>query len=174
MSGRNILKLLRGGDRRSLGRADEVAARVSKNLKLFPALMRGLWDEDPLVRMRAADAAEKVTRAHPKLLTRYKRELFGLMGESEQIEVRWHLAAMITRLPLHGAERELAVDLLHGYLEDRSAIVRTFALQALFDLAKDDAGMRPGVIELLRQATRTGTAAMRARSRKLLPILERM
>ena len=57
----NILALLEG-DRRSIGRADEVAATVSKNHGLFPRLMRGWWSEDPLVRMRAADASEKITR----------------------------------------------------------------------------------------------------------------
>jgi hypothetical protein len=63
-----ILTLLEGGDRRSVGRADEVAALVSRNPKLFPQLIAGLWSDDPLVRMRAADAAEKVTRTAPQLL----------------------------------------------------------------------------------------------------------
>jgi hypothetical protein len=40
------------------------------------------------------------------------------------------------------------------------------------DLTKDDPSNRPGVIELLRQATRSGTPAMKARSRKLLRHLE--
>src|SRR5215472_10461360 len=78
-----ILALLQGGDRRSIGRADEVAALVSRNSKLFPRLFAGFWSDDPLVRMRAADAAEKVTRAAPKLLQRYKEELLGLLAESE-------------------------------------------------------------------------------------------
>ena len=55
----DILSLLKGGDRRSIGRADRVAEIVSKNRKLFPQLMAGLWSDDDLVRMRAADAAEK-------------------------------------------------------------------------------------------------------------------
>jgi hypothetical protein len=62
--------------------------------------------------------------------------------------------------------------LLVGYLEDRSSIVKTFALQGLADLAQDDPSIRPGVIEILRQATRTGTAAMKARGRKLLGWME--
>ena len=62
--------------------------------------------------------------------------------------------------------------LLNRYLEDRSSIVKTFALQGLADLAQDDLGLRPRVLEILREATRTGTAAMKARSRKLLTRLE--
>jgi hypothetical protein len=62
MPRKRILSLLAGGDRRTIGRADEVAAMVSKAPELFPELIAGLWSESPLVRMRAADASEKVTR----------------------------------------------------------------------------------------------------------------
>jgi hypothetical protein len=57
---------------------------------------------------------------------------------------------------------------LTGYLNDRSSIVKTFALEGLADLAQNDPGIRPAVIETLREATRTGTPAMKARGRKLL------
>jgi hypothetical protein len=94
------------------------------------------------------------------------------MAETRQQELRWHLAAMIPRLPLNARERRRAVSVLHGYLEDRSSIVKTSALQALADLAQGDASLRPKVIEALREATRSGTPAMKARSRKLLLNLE--
>lgn len=168
-----ILPLLSGGDRRSIGHADKVTAIVSRDLTLFPELMNGLWSEDPLVRMRSADAAEKVTRQNPELLKPYKAELLGLMAETGQQELRWHLAAMIPRLSLNASERRRAAASFEDYLEDRSSIVKTFALQGLADLATDDPDLRPSVIELLRAAERGGTPAMRARSRKLLPRLER-
>jgi len=63
---------------------------------------------------------------------------------------------------------------LNRYLEDRSSIFKTSALQGFADLAQDDASIRPGVIEILREATRSGTAAMKARGRKLLIRLERL
>ena len=173
MPSKNILLRLAGGDRRSIGRADEVAAIVSRNLRLFPQLIAGLWSDDALVRMRAADAAEKVTRERRELLRPYKKELLGLMAEAEEQELRWHLAAMVPRLALNPRERQLASSLLHGYLEDRSSIVKTFALQGLADLAEEDPDIRPSVIELLRESARSGTPAMRARSRKLLVRLER-
>jgi hypothetical protein len=172
MSRNNVLRLLEGGDRRTIGRANQVAAIVAKSLRLFPKLIAGLWSADPLIRMRAADAAEKVTRKHPELLTPFKKELLGLMTEATEQEMRWHLAAMVPRLPLNAAERELAISSLNGYLEDRSSIVKTFALQGLADLAQNDSSIRPGVVETLREATRNGTPAMKARGRKLLLRLE--
>jgi hypothetical protein len=172
MSRRNILQLLEGGDRRSIGRANEVAAILAKHPGRFPELIAGLWSEDPLVRMRAADATEKFTRENRELLKPYKKELLGLMAETRQQELRWHLAAMIPRLPLTARERRLAVSSLNVYLEDRSSIVKTSALQGLADLAETDPDLRPQVIELLRASTRSGTAAMKARSRKLLLHLE--
>ncbi len=172
MHSKDILSRLAGGDRRSIGRSDKVAAMVSKNPRLFSKLIAGLWSEDLLIRMRAADAAEKVTRKNRELLWPYKKELIGLMAEAGEQELRWHLAVMIPRLPLNAKERELTVSLLNSYLEDRSSIVKTFALQGLADLAEDDASLRPKVIEILRESSRAGTAAMKARSRKLLFRLE--
>lgn len=169
---RNLLTLLEGRDRRSIGRADQVAVAVSRNRALFPALMQGWWSDDPLVRMRAADATEKVTRKNPDLLTAYKKQLLNLLPKVEQQELRWHLAALVPRLPLSRRQRHAAASSLRCYLQDQSSIVKTCALQALADLAKDDSAMRPEVKKLLSQSLRNGTPAMKARSRKLLRQLD--
>jgi hypothetical protein len=169
----NILALLEGSDRRTIGRADQVATLVSNDPKLFPELIAGLWSEDPLVRMRAADAAEKVTRKHPDLLNPFKKELMGLMAAANEQELRWHLAVMVPRLILNPKERQDAISVLNLYLTDRSSIVKTFALQGLADLAENEPNIRSSVIEILREATRNGTPAMKARSRKLMLHLER-
>ena len=145
-----------------------MAEMVSSDAKLFPELIAGLWSEDPLVRMRAADAAEKVTRQHRELLQPYKKELLGLMSEAQEHELRWHLAVMVPRLVLNAKERWSVMSSLKGYLEGRSSIVRTFALQGLADLAQGEPSLRPGVVEILRESARKGTPAMKARSRKLL------
>jgi hypothetical protein len=172
MPSEDILSALGGGDRRSTGRADEVAALVADEPRLFPKLMAGLWSTDPLIRMRAADAVEKVTRTRCELLRPYKKELLGLAAEASQQEVRWHLAAMLPRLALTGCERQAAIFSLRSYLDDHSSIVKTFALQGLAELAEQEPRVQPEVVELLRQAERNGTPAMRARSRKLLKRFE--
>ncbi len=63
-----ILGKLQGGDRRSIGRSDEVVAQVLADPALLAPLAEGLLADDPLVRMRAADALEKVTAQHPDWL----------------------------------------------------------------------------------------------------------
>src|SRR5271155_814744 len=163
MPPKNILALLKGGDRRTIGRADQVATIVSKDSGQFPQLISGLWSSDQLVRMRAADAAEKVTRKRPEFLLPYKKELLGLMIETGEQELRWHLAVMVPRLLLNARERQDAISALQSYLKDRSSIVKTFALQGLADLAQDEASIRSAVIAILREATRNGTPAMKAR-----------
>jgi hypothetical protein len=106
--------VLKGADRRSIGRANEVAALVLREPQQFPELIGLLWSDDPVLRMRAADAAEKVTVKRPELLSPYKRELLGLLAEAEQIELRWHLAAMVPRLALSADERQHAAAALRA------------------------------------------------------------
>jgi HEAT repeat protein len=163
-----IASVLDGSDRRSIGRVDQVVRLVLNAPRRFPELIKYLSDENPVVRMRAADAAEKVSARKPRLLDRHKGELLGLLSEADEIELRWHLAAMVARLRLTPPERRRAVTAFYRYLNDRSSIVKTFALQGLADLARDDAALRGGVRQLLEDAVRSGTPAMRARARKLL------
>jgi len=173
MPRQKLLALLRGGDRRSIGRADQVAAKVSKDPELFPELIAGFRSGDILVRMRTADAAEKVSRTTPELLQPHKSTLLGLMAETQEQELQWHLAAMVPRLALDSEERQHAASLLKSYLKAHSSIVKTSALQGLADLARDDPTLRATAIEVLRKAQRNGTPAMKARSRRLLHDLGR-
>ncbi|HYL61218.1 MAG TPA: hypothetical protein VE077_01245 [Candidatus Methylomirabilis sp.] len=168
MPPQEIAALLQGSDRRSIGRSNEIVRVVLKNPRRFRELIACLWNEDPVVRMRAADAVEKVSAQKPRLLDRYKSQLLGLLAETTQIELRWHLAQIIPRLKLTAAERQRAVVSLRNYLDDRSSIVKTFALQALFDLSPDDSTLRDDVKQLLEEVFHSGTPAMKARARNLL------
>lgn len=168
MPHQKIAAMLEGTDRRAIGRANKVARLVLENPRRFRELIKSLWDENPVLRSRAADAAEKVSAKKPLLLDCHKSEFLGLLAETEQIELRWHLAAMVPRHRLTPAERHRAAAALVRYLEDRSSIVKTCALQGLADLTRNDPSLRRQAVELDVHAERSGTAAMKARSRKLL------
>ncbi len=163
-----ILKKLRGGDRRSIGRANEVVADMLDDPSLFGIVFQGMLDDDPLIRMRSADAIEKVTTRYPDYLQPYKEILIKQIARSEQQEVRWHVAQLIPRLQLNQQERMVLFDVLCMYLTDASNIVKTFSMQALADLAEQDSTLRQEVIRLLEVLTKTGSPAVKNRGDKLL------
>ena len=167
-----LVRELSGGDRRSIGRSNIVVSKVFRDPSRFAEIVDGLSDADPLVRMRCADVAEKVSLAHPEWLRSHKRKLLRLAACSVEPEMRWHLAQMVPRLKLTRDERRGTQAILLRYLDDKSIIVKTFAMQALFELAARDPVLRRRILPLLRDAVRTGSPAMRARARKLINILK--
>ncbi|MCP4623295.1 MAG: hypothetical protein GY850_07150 [bacterium] len=168
-----LLKKLQGGDRRSIGKVDEVVDQVLRSAALFEELINGLIVDDPLIRMRSADAVEKITQVKPEWLTPYKKILIQLAGDSNQQEVRWHMAQILPRLTLNPRERKAIVDILYSYLNDKSKIVVTFALQALTDFAVEDIRLKQRVIGVLEEFTKTGSPAIKNRGRKLLQKLNK-
>ena len=164
----DILHKLAGHDRRSIGRVNEVVEDVLHDLSLFEVVFNGVLSDDPIISMRCADAMEKITAEHPEYLQPFKAKLIHQVAKSEQQEVRWHVAQMIPRLDLSVEEREVVVAILLDYLNDRSKIVRTFSMQALADLADEDAHLRDQLIPLLEELAETGSPAMRSRGQKLL------
>jgi hypothetical protein len=167
-----ILKKLQGGDRRSIGKVDEVVNQVLGSAALFEELINGLLVNDPLIRMRSADAIEKITLVKPELIAPHKKILIQLAGDIDQQEVRWHMAQILPRLTLKPGDRKTIVDILFTYLNDKSKIVVTFALQALADFAAENKKLRLRVIRVLEEFTETGSPAIKNRSRKLLQKLK--
>ncbi|MGD8245058.1 MAG: hypothetical protein PVI63_07690 [Anaerolineae bacterium] len=167
----SILQKLKGGDRRSIGRVDEVVTQVLRDPALFDSLFRGMLDDDPVVRMRSADAVEKITAQRPQLLQAYRSDLLQDVARSRQKEVRWHAAQMLPRLELTQDEQEAAVEILLHYLDDDSKIVKTFSMQTLADFAQTDASLRSRVVPLLEALTETGSPGMKSRGRRLLQML---
>jgi hypothetical protein len=173
-----------GRHRISSGRTAEVINLVRANPKKITQLLECLWDEDPCVAMRAADALEKLTRRRSPipdeiqksllktLQGAWKAPLIGLLAEATENKLRWCLAQVVTRLTLTVPECKRVAETLLSYLDDKSSIVKTCALQGLADLTKQDASLLPEVIDQLNIHSRSGTPAMRARGRMLLKQLE--
>ncbi len=127
---------------------------------------------DPVLRMRAADAVEKITRRRADLLGGLEDRVLTEVAAIDQQEVRWHVAQLLPRLAMSAPQRARAITILRGFVDDDSRIVRTFAMQVLADLAEHDEQLRRWVLPLLAELTRTGTPAMRSRGRKLLARLQ--
>ena len=60
-----IIQKLTGGDLRSIGKAEEVVEDILRNPSLFTEVFDGMLHDDPRVRMRSADALEKVSSKNP-------------------------------------------------------------------------------------------------------------
>ena len=163
----DLAAMLSGGTRRSIGRSEEAAAIAFEDAAARMSLVRLLDHDDPLVRMRAADALEKMSAKDPALIQGYKRHLLGLLARETQQEVRWHLAQMAPRLSLTDAERAQAFEDLKGYLSDQSVIVQAWALTAIAEIATSDARFEAAAERLLTEASSSDHAAMRARAKAL-------
>jgi hypothetical protein len=163
-----IRNLLMGGKRLDPGRAKEVAAILLKQSGKTAKVIELLWDDNPGVANRAADALERASCVRPELLAPWKDALLGRMADAAENKLRWNLALMIPRAELTVADTERAAAILRPWLDDKSSIVKTSAMHGLAGLTRWNPVMRAEVLDMLRILSRTGTPAMRARGRILL------
>jgi hypothetical protein len=169
----DILSKLKGGDLRSKGKSEEVVAIILKQPSLFGEVFEGMLNDDPVVRMRAADAIEKVSKLHPEYLKDYKKRLIQEVYKIDQQEVRWHVAQMFSRLELNENEKELIVNLLFSWLEESSSnIVRVNSMQTLSDLAGENRELRSLVLEKLQEIIQIGSPSTVSRGKKLIKKLK--
>jgi len=164
--------MLLAGAPRSIGGADDVVALVLAEPAMLGTLLACLCAEDRRLVARAANAAEKLSRQIAPGFQRHKGFLLDLLSHARQPELRWQLALILPRLQLSVPEAEHCAAVFQASLKDRSSLVKTFAMQGLVDLLRQNPAPHDAVIELLQLYSRSGTAAMRARGRILLKQLE--
>ena len=163
----SIHKRLEGGDLRSIEKADTVVEDLHKDPSLFDEVFDCLYSDKPGVRMRSADVIETFTSKHPEYVNPYKNKLLYEVSRINQKEVRWHVCQIIPRLELNTKEIDQAFMLFKEYLDDNSSIVKTFAMQALFDLAQLNKNLMPEVTSIINDCLKNGSPAMKSRAKKL-------
>lgn len=169
----SILKKLAEGDMRMKGRSEEVVRQVLDHPRLFNDLFQGLTDTNPGVRMRSADALEKISSQKPELLRPHTRELITIAEKADQQEVQWHVAQMLSYVPLTGEEAETVVKTLQNYItRSQSNIVKVMALQTLVNIAGTHSTYKLRVHHFVEQALETGTPSIVARAKKLIRQLD--
>jgi hypothetical protein len=161
-----------GRHRLDPGRSRDLAELMLAKPRKVGQLIECMWDEDPGIVNRAADALERATYHRPKIAQAWKESLIGLMAEAEQNKLRWNLALLVPRLELSVADARRAAAALRGYLDDPGSIVKTAAMHGLTGLTRHDRELLPEVLDMLRILSRSGTPAMRARGRILVKSLE--
>src|SRR6266568_4757280 len=118
-----IRSMLLMGKRIAAGRAPQVAAIMLAHPRKTDQAIECLWDDDPGVANRAADALERASCGNPKLLAPWKDVLLGRMADATENKLRWNLALMIPRVELTVVDTERAASVLRSWLDDRSSIV---------------------------------------------------
>lgn len=164
-----ILKKLSGGDLRSEGRAEEVAAEIIDNPRLLAKLVKGLGSDDKVIRGRTCMTMEVISREHPELLTGVTRELMELASNDTVSQVRWHIAEIFGNVPISRDDAERFIPILFEFLGDKSKIVKYCAVQTLGIIGKD--GPRTaeiiGKIKLLKNESKGLFKAVNAALKKL-------
>jgi hypothetical protein len=161
-----LIKLLSGGDLRSIGNNKAVVAGI-KNQEQFDELFRCLFHNDRIVVMRAADAIEKITIVNPSYLFKHKNEILKFAETVIDKEFKWHLALLIPRMNLNKKESIKIWDILIKWASDNSnsRIVRVNSIQALFELAKSDTSLLPVFTTVLLQIEKENIPSVNARIR---------
>ena len=169
MSGRtSVRERLAFGPKRGLGAANSIAAQAARDEETLSELVAALKDDRAAVAGRAANALKKVQQMRPEALQPHAKRILRVAMVCKQLQARWNLTIVIGGLELRGEDRALAAELMFEALRSESAFLRTFAMQGLWDLARDDAALMRQVRPMVQEFATTGTAAMRARARMLL------
>lgn len=109
--------LTEGGKANSLGRVNDVIALVLDDKKLLDELYGCMRHENPWVRMRGADAFEKICRIHPDWISPYIPSIQQeLSGDDQQASIKWHIAEIYSQVTLKEAERVFAINWLSEQL----------------------------------------------------------
>lgn len=164
----DIFSALAGGDRRSIGCVAAVVPFVLDHPEQLPLLIDGMESQDEALRMRCADAAEKISIRRPDWFVPLRSRLLQLARTSVQQELRWHIAQMLPRIGLDVLQRAVAIAVLLEYLSDRSGIVTTSSMTSLFEFAREDPPLQRKLGPILERFLAHGSAAERSRAGRLL------
>ena len=160
--------ILKGGDLRSIGKANLVVKEISSQSE-FDQLFNALYHTDRKVVMRAADAIEKVTLTNRQFLYKHKPKILAFCKAVIHIELKWHLALLVSRLRLTKSETSSVWHLLTQWAMDEkeSKIVRVNALQGMFDLLTANKKLEKDFNLKVSEILRENIPSLNARIRRL-------
>ncbi len=160
--------MLNGGDLRSIGKANEVAQGIVSQHE-FDRLFKCLFHKDRKVVMRSADAIEKITLNKSAWLTPHKKEILRLCVEPVNIELKWHLALLLSRVELTRKESDQVWQLLTSWATDskESKIVRVNSVQSLFNMVKENKHLEADFNRTIEKLKKENIASLQARIRRI-------
>jgi len=166
-----ILEWLSGGDLRSDGLADEVAAAVLKSPDLFDDLYAGLSESDDVIRGRTADALEKISRQRPDLIAAHLPEVIDLSRSDQVPMVKMHLAMIFGHLALYEELIDILQSALFDLLEAESVFAKSWAIVSLCIIGRMYPQKSTRIVNRISQLQGDKSVAIRSRAGKALNIL---
>ncbi len=166
-----VLTWLSGGDLRSDGMANEVADFILENPTAFEDLFAGMSEEDAVVRGRAADAIEKVSRKRPDLLRDHVLEIRRIAQHEKVPLVNMHLAMIFGHLAVYPELVEQLLPALIFLLDDKSVFTRSWAIVSLCIMARKYPQVCQDVLGNLTPLQQDGSIAIRSRIKKAINLL---
>jgi hypothetical protein len=167
-----LVNILSKGDLRSLGEIGKVVKSI-KDKTDFERLFNCLYNHDRVVVMRTADAIEKITVLKPDYLAGHEAEILRFCSTAQNKEFMWHLAQLLPRLDLNETGDRKARNLLHQWVLDKrnSRIVRSHALQSLYELEKNRPFIHDEFQQLMINLKKEDIPSMNAKIKKISKLL---
>jgi len=167
---------MEGGHANSLGRVNEVIKIVLGDKSRLDELYGCLFEEDTWVRMRAADALEKICREQPDWLLPYIDKFQAELASTTQPSIQWHMAQIYEQVELTDKQRERAVEWLEARLSTKDAdwIVAANAMDALVGFTRSGHFPAQRMVELLNVQRHHKSNAVIKRADKFLAELQKV
>jgi len=163
--------MLSGGDLRSDGPSNLVAEIVLANPGLLQDLMEAPQVKDEVIRGRAADCLEKISRSKPEIFRPHVDQLLGASRGEYLPMARWHYAMIFGNLAVfEDLSREL-VAALGELLNDESVFVKSWAISSLTIYARIFPLFNPDITAGIQVHQDDESAAIRSRVRNALECL---
>nr|MDO8079259.1 hypothetical protein [Candidatus Freyarchaeota archaeon] len=169
----DFLGMLSGGDLRSDGRSKEVVEEVLRNPQLLGKLIEALSEPDDVIRGRAADALEKISRTHPESVQEHLPLLIKLAYNDKVPMVKFHIAMIFGNLKVSGELFDQVTSTLFHLLQDESVFVKSWAIVSLCIISRRNKDIREKTIENIRSLQNHKSIAIRSKVDKALKILEK-
>ena len=160
--------ILKGGDLRSIGKSNYVVSLI-KDQEGFDELFKQLFHANRIVVMRAADAIEKITINSPDYLIKHKSKILKLLDTAKNIELKWHLALLVSRVCLVPKEARKVWQVLTTWAKNKeeSKIVRVNSIQGLFNLSNKNTALKNDLDATVTEIERENIPSINARIKKL-------
>jgi len=171
MKTEQFLDILAAGEKtNSLGRTNEVIDTVLRDQSRLEELYQCLFSQDAWVRMRAADALEKVCREHPDWILPYIDRLARDFSTSTQASIQWHMAQIYRQVHLTDAQQKMAATWLAQLLSHKDAdwIAAANAMDTLAQFTKNGRYPAAKMIDLLHVQKQHKSNAVIKRATKYL------